>query len=207
MTSSAIEEAVAALRAGDPVVMPFDTVYGLAAEASCEESARRLYRLKGRAETQPTALVAASLDRLLDLLPELRGRTASLAERVLPGPLTLVVPNPARRVPWITGSNPDAIGIRVPALEGPPAEVLADLGVVIATSANAPGGRDPRRLDDVPAQIRERAGAVLDGGELPGTPSTVIDLTAKQPHVLREGAVPANEAVARLASAVRSSAA
>jgi L-threonylcarbamoyladenylate synthase len=200
-----IEEAVAALRAGKPVVMPFDTVYGLAAEPSREESARRLYRLKGRAQKQPTALVAATLDDLLERLPELRGRTASLVERLLPGPLTLVVPNPARRIPWITGSNPEAIGIRVPDLTGPGAEVLSHVGVVIATSANAPGEQDPRRLDEVPAPIREGAGAVLDGGELPGTPSTVIDLTRSEPRVLREGALAADEALARLATAVRSS--
>jgi L-threonylcarbamoyladenylate synthase len=200
-----IEETVAALRAGKPVVMPFDTVYGLAAEPSREETSRRLYRLKGREETQPTALVAASLDHLLERVPELRGRTASLAERVLPGPLTLVVPNPARRFPWITGTDPEAIGIRVPDLEGPGAKVLRNVGVVIATSANAPGEQDPRRVDDVPPRIREGAGAVLDGGELPGTPSTVIDLTGTEPRLLREGAFPADEALERLATAVRSS--
>jgi L-threonylcarbamoyladenylate synthase len=200
-----IEEAVAALRAGEPVVMPFDTVYGLAAEPSREEPARRLYRLKGREEQQPTALVAASLDHLVERIPELCGRTAWVVQRVLPGPLTLLVPNPLRRFPWITGTNPEAIGIRVPDLEGPGAEVLADVGVVIATSANAPGERDPRRVDDVPARIRDGAGAVVDGGELPGTPSTVIDLTTAEPRVLREGALAADEALARLATAVRSS--
>ena len=200
-----IDEAVAALRAGKPVVMPFDTVYGLASEPSREESARRLYRLKGRAQKQPTALVAATLDDLLECLPELRGRTASLVEVLLPGPLTLVVPNPERRIPWITGSNPEAIGIRVPDLTGPGAEVLSHVGVVIATSANAPGEQDPRRLDEVPAPIREGAGAALDGGELPGTPSTVIDLTRSEPRVLREGALAADVALARLATAVRSS--
>lgn len=200
-----IEEALAALRAGKPVVMPFDTVYGLAAEPSHEESAHRLYRLKGREEAQPTALVAASLDHLIERIPELRGRTASLAARVLPGPLTLVVPNPARRFPWITGSSPEAIGIRVPDLNGPGRQVLADVGVVIATSANAPGEQDPRCVADVPARIREGAGAVLDGGELPGTPSTVIDLTGAEPHLLREGALAADEALERLATAVRSS--
>lgn len=200
-----IEAAVAALRAGKPVVLPFDTVYGLAAEPSREESARRLYRLKGRDEEQPTALVAASLDHLVERIPELGGRTASLAARVLPGALTLVVPNPARRFPWITGGNPEAIGIRVPDLKGPGARVLADVGVVIATSANAPGEQDPRRVEDVPPRILEGAGAVLDGGDLPGTPSTVIDLTGTAPRLLREGALPADEALERLATAVRSS--
>ena len=71
-------------------------------------------------------------------------------------------------------------------------------GVLVATSANLPGQPDPRRVEDVPSAIRERVAAVVDGGELPGTPSTVVDLTAAEPGVLREGAVPAREVLARL---------
>jgi L-threonylcarbamoyladenylate synthase len=201
---SGVERAIAAVRAGQPVVLPFDTVYGLAADPYREDSARKLYKLKGREEAQPSALVATDLDYLLECVPELRGRAASMARLVLPGPLTLVVPNPARRFRWITGTNPLAIGVRVPRLEGVAAEVLAQVGAVVATSANRPGGPDPKRLDEVPEEIRSGAAAVLDGGELPGTPSTVIDLTGDEPSVLREGAVPAGEALGRLASAVRS---
>jgi L-threonylcarbamoyladenylate synthase len=201
---SGVEQAVEAVRAGKPVVLPFDTVYGLATEPYHDRSARRLYRLKGRAETQPSALVALDLDFLFECLPELRGRTGSLARLLLPGPVTLVVPNPARRFRWITGTNQEAIGLRVPELEGPGAEVLSRVGAVVATSANHPGGPDPSRLDEVPAELRAGSAAVVDGGELPGTPSTVIDLTGVEPRILREGALPADEALGRLASAVRS---
>ena len=201
---SAVDETIAGLRAGKPVVLPFDTVYGVAVEPYRAGSAARLYRLKGRAETQPTALVASNLDLLLECLPELRGRAGSLSRLLLPGPLTLVVPNPARRFPWLTGTNPDTIGVRVPALAGPGAQVLASVGAVAATSANHPGEPDPRRLDDVPEGIRSGAAAVVDGGELPGTPSTVIDLTGAEPRILREGALPGEEVLGRLASAVRS---
>jgi L-threonylcarbamoyladenylate synthase len=201
---SGVEQAVEAVRAGKPVVLPFDTVYGLATEPYRDQSARLLYRLKGRAETQPSALVALDLDYLFECLPELRGRTGSLARLLLPGPVTLVVPNPARRFRWITGTNQEAIGLRVPELEGPGAEVLSRVGAVVATSANHPGGPDPSRLDEVPAELRAGAAAVVDGGELPGTPSTVIDLTGVEPRILREGALPADEALGRLASAVRS---
>jgi L-threonylcarbamoyladenylate synthase len=201
---SGVDEAVQALRAGQPAVLPFDTVYGIAADPYREESARRLYRLKGRDETQPTALVASSLDYLLECVPELRGRAASLARLLLPGPLTLVVPNPAHRFRWITGANRDAIGVRVPELDGPGGEVLGRVGAVVATSANHPGEPDPKRLADVPADIQAGAGAVVDGGELAGTPSTVIDLTGPEPRVLREGALPGLEALRRLDAAVRS---
>jgi L-threonylcarbamoyladenylate synthase len=202
---SGVDEAVEAIRAGQPVVLPFDTVYGLAADPYREESARRLYRLKGRDETQPTALVAASLDYLLECVPELRGRAASLARLLLPGPVTLVLPNPARRFRWITGGNQEAIGIRVPELDGVAAEILGRVGAVVATSANYPGDPDPTSLEEVPEEIRAGAAAVVDGGELPGLPSTVIDLTGPEPRVLREGALPSEEVLRRLGAGVRSS--
>jgi L-threonylcarbamoyladenylate synthase len=191
-----------ALRAGLPVVLPFDTVYGLAAEPHHEESTRRLYELKGRPATQPTALVAASVDALRAALPEL---DLAGAWHLLPGPLTLVVPNPAHRFPWLSGTNPDALGVRVPELTGATNDVLAVVGAVVATSANRPGEPDPRRLEDVPEEIRAGAAAVVDGGEVPGTPSTVVDLTGSQPRILREGAVPGAEVLRRLQAAVRSS--
>jgi L-threonylcarbamoyladenylate synthase len=120
---------------------------------------------------------------------------------LLPGPFTLILPNPARRYRWLTGDNPEAIGVRVPELDGPGAEVLGRVGAVLATSANLHGGPDPRRLDDVPEEIRRGCAALVDGGELPGTPSTVLDLTGPEPRVVREGAVPAAEALERLLAA------
>jgi L-threonylcarbamoyladenylate synthase len=200
-----VTDAVEALRAGKPVVLPFDTVYGLAAEPYHEQSTRRLYKLKGRTETQPTALVAIDLDFLLECVPELRGRAATLARQLLPGPYTLVLPNPARRFRWLAGTNPEAIGVRVPQFTGPGRAVLERVGAVVATSANVPGEPDPRRLDEVPDQIRSGAAAVVDGGELPGAPSTVVDLTGDEPAILREGAVPAGEVLRRLQAPVRSS--
>jgi L-threonylcarbamoyladenylate synthase len=200
-----VDEAVEALRSGRPVVLPFDTVYGLAAEPYRAESTLRLYKLKGRAATQPTALVAVDLDYLLECVPELRGRAATLARQLLPGPLTLVVPNPARRFRWLAGTSPETIGVRVPELAGPGGEVLARVGALVATSANLPGEPDPRRLAEVPEQIRGGAAAVIDGGELPGAPSTVVDLTGPEPRIIREGAVPAEEVLRRLQPPVRSS--
>ena len=192
---------IEALRAGLPVVLPFDTVYGLAAEPHDEASTRRLYALKGRPPAQPTALVAASADALRALLPEL---DTSRAWHLLPGPLTLVVPNPAHRFRWLTGTNPDALGIRVPDLPGTTREIVASVGAVVATSANLPGRPDPRRFEDVPEKIREGAAATVDEGEVPGTPSTVVDLTGAEPRILREGAVPAAEVLRRLQAPVRS---
>jgi L-threonylcarbamoyladenylate synthase len=198
---SEVDKAVAALRDGRVVVLPTDTVYGLAADACREAPVRRLARLKGRPEGMPIALLAADLDTILDAVPELRGRAAVLARALLPGPFTLVLPNPARRYRWLTRSNPDAIGIRVPDLPASSRAVLGRVGAVAATSANVHGQPDPARLDDVAEEIRTGVAALVDAGALPGTPSTVVDLTDRQPRVLREGAVPSAETLARIARA------
>jgi L-threonylcarbamoyladenylate synthase len=187
-------DAVTALRAGLPVLLPTDTVYGLAALPT-QEAATRLYELKGRSAAQPTALLAADVDGLVAAVPELdRERLAAL----LPGPYTLVLPNPAGRFPWLTGGAPGPIGVRVPNLPDETRAVVSALGVVLATSANDPGGPNPVTLDDVPPRIRAGCAAELDLGALPGTPSTVVDLSGGEPRILREGAVSEAEALRRL---------
>ncbi len=192
-----IDEAVEAMRSGKLAVIPTDTVYGLATTPYRAEAVERLYRVKGRESRQPSALVASDVDLLFECVPELRGRSGLVARALLPGPYTLILPNPARRFRWVTGTNYDAIGVRVPALDGPAKAVLDSVGCLVATSANLPGGPDPRRLEDVPDEIRAGADAEVDGGELPGTASTVIDFTGQEPRVVREGAVPAAEALER----------
>lgn len=199
MAERSIEEAVAALRAGKPVVVPTDTVYGLVADGYREAPARRLFELKGRPEGMPCALLASDLEPILDAVPELRGRSAMLARALLPGPYTLVLANPARRFRWLCGATPSAIGIRVPELGAAARTVVERAGVVAATSANLHGGPDPRTLADVLPELLEQVGAAVDGGTLPGTPSTVLDLTGREPRVVREGAGSVDEALKRLA--------
>lgn len=182
---TAVVDAIAALRTRRPVILPTDTVYGLCAWPFRPEPVERIYRLKGRDSSKPAALLAADLAALAEALPEL---DVGLAAAYLPGPYTLVVPNPAHRFLWLTGTNPDAIGVRVPDLPSDSARVVQAVGVVCATSANAAGGPNPRRVEDIPDEIRVACGAVVDAGELPGIPSTVVDLTGDEPRVLREGA-------------------
>lgn len=188
---SSIEDVLRVLESGAPVVIPTDTVYGLACRPDREEAVRRLSVLKGRAPDQPIALVAASVEALRALVPE--------APDIPTGPFTFVVANPERRLPWLSGARPDTIGVRVPDVTGFARDLLDRAGAVAATSANLHGGRDPRTVDEVPRELLDAVGAVLDAGELPGTPSTVVDLTGPEPRVLREGAVPAEESLARLA--------
>jgi L-threonylcarbamoyladenylate synthase len=125
-----------------------------------------------------------------------------IARTLLPGPYTLVLPNPARRFPWLTGDSPYTIGVRVPELPEPARRILEEVGSVVATSANLPGGPDPRRVEDIPAAILERVAAVVDVGELPGIASTVIDFSGPEPRVLREGAASAAAAIERASAAL-----
>ncbi len=194
-----IEEAVAGLREGEPIVLPTDTVYGLCASAYRDAPTLQVYRLKGRPVTMPAALLCSDMEMLLECVPELRGRAAMIARSLLPGPYTLVLPNPARRFRWLTGDRPETIGVRVPSLPPTARGILDRVGCVIASSANVHGGTEPRRVSDVPDEILTACRVVVDGGVLPGIPSTVIDFTDGDPRVLREGAVPAIEALGRAA--------
>ena len=168
----AVNAAVAALRVGRAVILPTDTVYGLCALPGHEDV---LYELKGRDRSKPVALLAADVDALLERLPRLE---RDVLERYLPGPYTLVF---------------ESVGVRVPDLPAAAAEVVRAVGVVTATSANLSGGPDPRRVEDIPEEMRAACGAVVDVGELPGVPSTVIDVSGAEPRVLRQGAGPVPE--------------
>jgi tRNA threonylcarbamoyl adenosine modification protein (Sua5/YciO/YrdC/YwlC family) len=191
---------IEALRAGEPVLLPADGVYGLCSSVD-EAAVRRLYALKGRAEAQPTAVIAAGVDTLLELVPELRGRSETVMRALLPGPFTLVLPNPARRFPWLSGGA-ETLGVRVPVLPEPSRRVLDEVGAVAATSANEPGEPAPASLDEVPRRVRDGCADEVDAGRLPGIASTVIDFTGTEPRVLREGAAPAADALARVAEAL-----
>jgi L-threonylcarbamoyladenylate synthase len=196
-----VDGVISAIRAGLAVLLPTDTVYGLAASAADKGSANRLYRLKGRSPAQPSALLAADVETLLEYVPELRGPAEVIVRALLPGPYTLVLPNPAGRYPWLTGSRRDTIGVRVPDLPAESRQVLAAVRSVLATSANEPGGPDPVTLADVPDRIRAAVAAELDVGALPGTPSTVLDFTGPEPVVLRDGAAPGAAAIERVRAA------
>jgi L-threonylcarbamoyladenylate synthase len=190
---------------GGIAVFPADTVYGLACEPDSKEAVQRLYMLKRRRPDKPAAVMFFALDLALAALPELGRRTAGALQALLPGAVTLLLPNPAGRFPLACAGDPRTLGLRVPAW--PPAlAALADVRwPVLQSSANAAGGPDARRLEEVPEYMREHTELVLDGGELPGTPSTVVDLRSYEAErewsVAREGAMSSAEVAARLESA------
>jgi L-threonylcarbamoyladenylate synthase len=187
---------------GGVALFPADTVYGLATEPDSREGVHRLYRLKGRAPERPAAVMFFRLELALAALAGLGERTRAAVERLLPGGLTLLLPNPERRYPLACGPEPERLGLRVPELGGELEPLAAVDWPVLQSSANPTGGADARRLADVDERIRHGVDLQLDGGELPGTPSTVVDLTRYERDgelaVLREGAVTSVEVRARL---------
>jgi L-threonylcarbamoyladenylate synthase len=188
---------------GGIALFPADTVYGLACEPDSKEAVQRLYLLKRRRPDKPAAVMFFALDLALAALPELGPRTARAVRALLPGAVTLLVPNPARRFPLACGPQAETLGLRVPAWPAALAALAEVSWPVLQSSANAAGGPDARRLADVPESIRRRADLVLDGGELPGAPSTVVDLRAYELDatwsIEREGAVSTSTIAAALA--------
>ncbi len=231
---AAAERFAGCIRAGGVVLFPADTVYGLACDPCNADAVRRLYELKGRAPAQPAAVMFFALAPALAALPELGPRTRDALTRLLPGPLTVLLPNPAGRFPLACDPSAALTGpSRTPAGEesasagsgsllgggispagtseapGPGAGGAATLGLrvpllgerltalaaieqpVLQSSANLSGGPEARRLEDVEPALRAAADLVLDGGELPGVASTVLDLSGYERErswrVLRRG--------------------
>jgi L-threonylcarbamoyladenylate synthase len=176
-------------------VFPTDTVYGVCCSPESETAARRLYELKGRPPERPSAVMFFALDAAMRRLEVgLKGTERSALEALLPGPVTLLVPNRTGSFLEACGPDPATIGLRVPLLPQTLSALDSVRAPLMQSSANLSGGADARSLAQVPAELLEGVDLVLDGGELPGISSTVIDLREYDSHgrwrVIREGALP-----------------
>src|SRR6185312_15527076 len=183
---------------GGVAVFPADTVYGLACDVHNRVAVERLYRMKRRPLEKPSAVMFFDRDLALGALPELGERTRAALMRLLPGPVSVLLPNPERRFPLACGEDQSTFGLRVPLVPS-----LAGVAwPVLQSSANLAGGPDARVLSDVPEALRRSADLVIDGGELPGTPSTVIDLRALETtgewEIVRQGAMTREDVAAAL---------
>lgn len=187
----------AALERGELVVIPTDTVYGIAALAASEAACTRLYAAKGRDTIQPTAVIFGGFEDLMLTLPGLSERAGAACEVLLPGPFTLVVRDASHTFPWLMGGGGETIGIRIP-------EGALSLPPLAATSANLPGEPEIRTVQELPPELAEAVACAIDRGPRPpGNASTVIDLSAWEwggaPTVLRDPADRAKDALRALA--------
>ena len=182
MTRSDLTDAVAAIRRGDLVVYPTETVYGLGANALDAEAIERVFEAKGRPRDRPLSMglaersAAAEYTRMTD-------RERRFCERFLPGAVTVLLER-TDRVPDALVDGGERVGVRVPDHELA-RELARRTGPITATSANRSGTRNARRAEEIDSSIRDRS-VVVDGGETPGGESTVVDVDAGE--ILRRGA-------------------
>ena len=196
-STNSIPHAVDVLEQGGVVAFPTDTVYGLGAQAFAAASIDRLYGIKGREHTKAIAVLIADSEQLEQIAPNPGEDVYRLARRFWPGPLTMVLPRHPS-LPEELAPN-ETIGVRVP--DHPVAlELLHAAGPMGVTSANLSGEENTLTADEVMAQLAGRVHLVLDGGTAPGgVPSSVVDLTAKLPTILRPGPISEAEILASLA--------
>ena len=184
-----IELAVEILERGGIVAYPTDTVYGLGANPANEQAIDKIYRVKRRSRELPLPLLLADvsdLTKVASIVPDIAWQ---LAERFLPGGLTLVLKK-SHRVPVSVAAGGDTIAVRIP--DHPiPTALIRRLGVpLVGTSANVSGKPSPVTADEVFEQLGEEVDLVIDGGRCPGgIESTVIDISGENPTIVREGIV------------------
>jgi len=184
---------------GGVAVFPADGLYGLACDPLDPGAIAKIHRLKGRDDGKPSAVMYFSPLAIRELVSQLGPRTKAAVSALVPGPVTLVVANPQRRYPLACRQDPEQLGIRL--IGGPLAGTMCP---IFQTSANLSGEPAPARFEDVPASIRDGVDLAIDGGELPGLPSTVVDITAIEEdggwRILRDGALSPGDLTSKLAS-------
>ena len=174
---------------GRVVIFPADTLYGLGCDPLNAEAVERIHTIKGRDEGKPSAVMYFSPLAMRELVSALGERSRSAVSDLLPGPVTLVIANPERRYPLASRDDAERLGVRL--IGGPLAGAMTP---IFQTSANPSGGRAPHSFDQVDEQVLAGVELAIDGGELLGAPSTVVDVSELDSSgrwsVLREGALP-----------------
>jgi L-threonylcarbamoyladenylate synthase len=184
---------------GGVAVFPSDGLYGLACDPLDAGAIAKIHRLKGRDDGKPSAVMYFSPLAMRELVAGLGPWTKAAISALLPGPATLVVANPQRRYPLACRADRERLGIRL--IGGP---LGGTMSPVFQTSANLSAEPAPARFEDVPESIRDGADLAIDGGELPGLPSTVVDVAAIEEdgswRILRDGALSPGDVASKLAS-------
>lgn len=187
--TSTLDDALAALRRGEAIGLPTETVYGLAADAHDPAAVRRIYELKGRPSDHPLIVHVADAVTASRWAGDWPEAAEALAEAFWPGPLTLILPRAANVPDEVTGGQ-DTVGLRVPAHPVAQALLKAFEGGVAAPSANRFGRLSPTTAAHVREEFGDAVPIILDGGECEiGLESTIVDLSNETPRILRPGKI------------------
>ena len=188
LVADGVDAAVSALQAGNLVVMPTDTVYGIAADAFSPGAVARLLAAKGRGRDMPVPVLVGSWRGLDGLVDELGPLARRLVESFWPGPLTLVV-RAARSLAWDLGETRGTVAVRMP-LQPVALAILGQTGPLAVSSANRSGLPPAVDVAEAKSQLGDAVDVYLDGGPAPSSaPSTIVDLTGDRARVLRTGAL------------------
>ncbi len=182
--------AAAAIRRGELLVIPTDTVYGLAADPFCKAAVERIFHVKKRAKNQPLLLLVDRAERLPELIAEMPESLPKIAADFWPGPLTVILPA-GPKIPKGIAAGTDTVAVRVPAAPLTRAIIGASGGVLTGTSANLSGEPPASTAAEATRQFGDSVYYIVDGGPAPRRqPSTILDLSANNPRIVRRGSLP-----------------
>jgi L-threonylcarbamoyladenylate synthase len=187
MIESNISKAISALKKGNIIVYPTDTLYGLGADIYNDNAVRKVFKIKKRPINDPLSVAVSDFTEL-EKIAEVDECTQQLVRQFMPGKFTLIMKKKEIISDIVTGGL-DKVAIRIPnnkiALE-----ILTSFGPITATSANIHSLKAPYIIKDIKMQLKENVAVYLDDGRLEGQPSTIVDLTNNQVRIVRKGSIP-----------------
>ncbi|AKL67889.1 L-threonylcarbamoyladenylate synthase [Streptomyces goshikiensis] len=187
-----LREAASAVRRGELVVLPTDTLYGIGADAFSAEAVGDLLAAKGRGRNMPTPVLIGSPNTLHGLVTDFSEQAWELVDAFWPGALTLVAKHQPS-LAWDLGETRGTVAVRMP-LHPVAIELLTEVGPMAVSSANLSGHPAPEDCDAAREMLGDSVSVYLDGGPTPGIqPSSIVDVTGKVPVLLREGALTAEQ--------------
>ncbi len=190
--TTGLREAASAVRRGELVVLPTDTVYGIGADAFSSEAVADLLEAKGRGRNMPTPVLIGSPNTLHGLVTDFSEMAWELVDAFWPGALTLVAKHQPS-LQWDLGDTRGTVAVRMP-LHPVAIELLTEVGPMAVSSANLTGHPAPENCDAAQSMLGDSVSVYLDGGPTPGNvPSSIVDVTGKVPVLLRAGALDADE--------------
>ena len=190
MSSFDLTNVVSALKNGEVIVYPTDTLYGLGADIFNKTAVKNIFLIKKRSFNQPLSIAISNINDLKDVA-FVDDRIVRIAKRFLPGKLTLILKK-KKVISDILTAGSDRIAVRIPN-NNIALQILSAFGPLTCTSANIHGIPTPYKINDIRIQFKDKINIYLDAGELKSKPSTIIDISNEKAMVLREGSIPSKK--------------